>query len=101
MPQRKADGPQEKVGESLYNDSRKARNPDSRKMHTFKQSEEFRLWMHKLDNSVQGIIAARVNRARRGQLGKALGGTGGISELIVDTGPGYRLYYCQAAEAIY
>lgn len=70
-------------------------------MYAFKQSEEFRTWLHRLDNSVRGIVAARINRAKNGQLGKPLAGTNGIYEIVIDTGPGYRLYYCQVAEDLY
>lgn len=53
----------------------------------------FRDWLYSLDITAQVIIDARLVRIRRGLFGdnKYLGG--GVYEIRLDTGPGYRLYY--------
>jgi putative addiction module killer protein len=38
-------------------------------------------------------IARRIERLEVGNLGRAKAVGGGVSELIIDTGPGYRVYY--------
>jgi putative addiction module killer protein len=58
------------------------------------QTELFAKWLAALrDRKAQTIIAARIDRLRAGNFGfcKMLGG--GLSEMKVDFGPGYRLYY--------
>jgi putative addiction module killer protein len=58
------------------------------------QTDVFAKWLKGLrDRKAQTIITARIDRLRAGNFGfcKMLGG--GLSELKVDFGPGYRLYY--------
>ena len=58
------------------------------------QTDLFAKWLTALrDRKAQTIIAARIDRLRAGNFGfcKMLGG--GLSEMKVDFGPGYRLYY--------
>jgi putative addiction module killer protein len=50
---------------------------------------------------VRVAITERILLAQSGILGKLLKDTGGISEIVMDTGPGYRLYYCREAGIIY
>ena len=55
---------------------------------------EFQTWLDGLsDRRAQVRIAARLRRAELGNLGdwRALGGK--VSEMRIDTGPGYRLYF--------
>ncbi|WP_281278046.1 type II toxin-antitoxin system RelE/ParE family toxin [Novosphingobium umbonatum] len=67
------------------------------KMHMqyeVRQTETFADWLRNLrDRKAQTIIAARIERIAIGNFGdcKALGG--GLSELRIAFGPGYRLYY--------
>ncbi len=59
-----------------------------------RQTNVFRLWFEDLrDLRAKDRIAARIQRLGRGSFGdcKSLGG--GLAELRVDYGPGYRLYY--------
>ncbi|RVU03916.1 type II toxin-antitoxin system RelE/ParE family toxin [Novosphingobium umbonatum] len=59
-----------------------------------RQTETFADWLRNLrDRKAQTIIAARIERIAIGNFGdcKALGG--GLSELRIAFGPGYRLYY--------
>lgn len=58
------------------------------------QTDAFAKWLAALrDRKAQTIITARIDRLRAGNFGfcKMLGG--GLSEMKVDFGPGYRLYY--------
>ncbi len=63
-------------------------------MFTVLQTEEFRDWLDALkDMKAQVRITARLRLAEAGNLGdwKAVGA--GLSEMRVDVGPGYRLYF--------
>jgi putative addiction module killer protein len=63
-------------------------------MFTVLQTEVFRDWLDALtDTRAQLRIAARLRLAEAGNLGdwKSLGD--GLSEMRVDVGPGYRLYF--------
>jgi len=63
-------------------------------MYRVEQTTEFTQWLDGLrDRRAQAKIAMRVVRIEAGLLGdhKSLGD--GVSELRIDFGPGYRLYY--------
>ncbi len=63
-------------------------------MFTVRQTQEFQDWLDALkDLRAQVRIAARLRLAEAGSLGdwKAVGGE--VSEMRVDIGPGYRLYF--------
>lgn len=63
-------------------------------MYTVLQSSMFREWLAGLkDAQARARINARIRRAELGNLGdtKAIGG--GVSEMRIDHGPGYRLYF--------
>ena len=63
-------------------------------MFTVRQTREFRDWLDALkDHRAQVRIAARLRLAEAGSLGdwKTVGGE--VSEMRVDVGAGYRLYF--------
>lgn len=63
-------------------------------MFLLKESETFATWLGKLkDEQTLSRIVARLDRLASGQTGdtKSLGG--GISELRMHFGPGYRIYF--------
>ena len=63
-------------------------------MYRIEQTAEFAEWLDGLrDRQAQRMIAKRVRRVETGLLGdwKTVGD--GVSELRIDYGPGYRLYY--------
>jgi len=58
------------------------------------QSDEFKLWLSKLRDMVaRAAILTRINRLRLGNSGDSESVGEGVSELRVDVGKGYRVYY--------
>lgn len=57
-------------------------------------SLEFKHWLGDLkDFRARRKIVARVNRAAEGNLGQTRSLSAGLSEMKIDEGPGYRLYF--------
>lgn len=70
-------------------------------MFTVLQTEEFRDWLDALrDMRAQVRIAARIRMAEAGSLGDWKSVGGGVSEMRVDVGPGYRLYFTRRKEIL-
>ncbi len=60
----------------------------------------FEEWMHGLRDSQSRVrIRVRLARVRLGNFGDAHAVGGGIWELRIDYGPGYRVYYAQNGPA--
>ncbi len=60
------------------------------------KTEEYRVWLDGLkDQAGRARILMRVDRLIRGNPGQHRHLTGGVSELKIDFGPGYRIYYTQ------
>jgi putative addiction module killer protein len=58
-------------------------------------------WLHGLrDQMAVARIVARIGRIRRGNLGDCKPVGEGVSELRVDYGPGYRVYFGQKGQAL-
>jgi putative addiction module killer protein len=66
------------------------------------QSATFSRWLGKLkDRAAIMRITARIRRvAETGNFGDAKAVREGVSEIRIDYGPGYRLYYMQAGPVI-
>ncbi|MEO8051694.1 MAG: type II toxin-antitoxin system RelE/ParE family toxin [Acidobacteriota bacterium] len=61
----------------------------------------FQEWLDSLkDDAAQGRILARLERVRLGLLGDCRFVGDGVSELRIDAGPGYRVYFGQEGRAI-
>lgn len=61
-----------------------------------RQTEIFARWLDGLrDDQAHARIVTRIQRLAKGNLGDVKPVGGGVSELRVDYGPGYRLYCCQ------
>jgi len=61
----------------------------------------FDTWFDALrDRQAQARIQARVRRLSMGNPGDCRHLTGGVSEMRVDYGPGYRVYYCQRGQTV-
>ena len=64
--------------------------------------EPFSNWENGLDKKIRAIIMKRLNRIQLGNFGdaKRIQSGGGIWELRIDHGPGYRIYFGKKGETI-
>jgi putative addiction module killer protein len=63
-------------------------------MIELKQTETFRKWRAKLkDDRARALIASRLDRLAFGNAGDVKPVGQGVSELRIDHGPGYRIYF--------
>ncbi len=70
-------------------------------MVEFKQTETFRKWRRRIkDERTRVIIASRLDRLGFGHAGDAKPVGHGISELRIDFGPGYRIYFRRSGMTI-
>ena len=61
-----------------------------------RQTKVFASWFESLrDTTTQRRIQARIDRLQMGNPGQHRVLTGGVTELKIDVGPGYRVYYTQ------
>lgn len=64
-------------------------------------TDEFASWLAALrDDRAKARIAARVQRLAFGNPGDAKSVGGGIVEMRIDYGPGYRVYYMERGKAL-
>lgn len=71
-------------------------------MNTLIQSHEFASWLAGLkDLGGRARIADRIVRAEGGNFGDCSPVGGGVSEMRIHYGPGYRVYYTRRGEVIY
>ncbi len=64
-------------------------------------TELYRDWINALkDRAARARIQVRVDRLAHGNPGQHRNLAGGISELKIDVGPGYRVYYTQRGEEL-
>ena len=70
-------------------------------MIEIRQTEVFAHWLEKLrDGRARARINARIRRLSIGNPGDAKSVGGGVSELRIDYGPGYRVYFVRRGEAL-
>lgn len=70
-------------------------------MLELRQTEAFRRWRSKLrDERARAMIAARLDRLAFGNAGDVKPVGQGVSELRIDYGPGYRVYFQQRGSTI-
>ena len=70
-------------------------------MYSLSQTQEFQDWLDGLnDRRAQVRIAARLRLAEAGNLGDWQPVGGEVSELRVDFGPGYRLYFTRRGKLL-
>jgi putative addiction module killer protein len=70
-------------------------------MIEFKQTDTFRKWRIRLkDIRIRALIASRLDRLAFGNPGDVKPVGGGISELRIDHGPGYRVYFMKRGNTI-
>jgi putative addiction module killer protein len=64
-----------------------------------RQTEAFAVWFDRLhDRQARARINARIRRLSLGNPGDVKPVGGGVSELRVDYGPGYRIYFLYNAD---
>jgi putative addiction module killer protein len=64
-------------------------------------SEAFTDWLSGLrDRAAAAIVSARILRVQKGLLGDVQPVGDGVSELRVDHGPGYRVYFTMRGKAL-
>lgn len=65
-------------------------------MTEVRQTAEFKAWLEKLkDRTAKARIMVRIRRLELGNPGDVKPAGEGVSELRLDSGPGYRIYYSQ------
>lgn len=70
-------------------------------MYSIKPLPEFTAWLDGLaDESLRGIIAARVKRLSLGLMGDVEPVGGGVSELRIHMGAGWRVYFAQRGKVV-
>ena len=71
-------------------------------MNTFERSEEFNDWLADLKDKVgRARIIHRIRSAEHGNFGDCDSVGGGVFELRVHIGPGYRAYFTRRAVVVY
>ena len=70
-------------------------------MIEIRQTERFAKWFGRLrDRTARARIQARIDRARFGNLGDVKNVGSGVSEMRIDVGPGYRLYFARRGDQL-
>jgi putative addiction module killer protein len=65
------------------------------------KSDQFEKWFRRLrDQRAKAKIEARIRRLSLGNPGDAKSVSGGIHEMRIDFGPGYRIYFAEFGELI-
>jgi len=71
-------------------------------VYEIRRSATFDVWLANLnDSNARARVAARIDRLRTGNPGDVKPVGSGVSEMRVDYGPGYRVYYAQADPVVY
>lgn len=70
-------------------------------MSEIRQTGFYARWFERLrDERARARILARIRRLSLGNPGDVRSVGGGVSELRIDHGPGYRVYYCTRGDAL-
>jgi putative addiction module killer protein len=74
-----------------------------KKKNKLKPSNYFDDWLeHLTDKRAARLVRRRIWSAENGNFGKRrVNIAEGVSEMKIDFGPGYRIYYCQRGETFY
>lgn len=71
-------------------------------MNDIHSTEEFEDWLTSLkDLNARAKILVRIDRAKCGNFGDSEAVGDGISEMKIDFGPGYRVYYVREGRVVY
>ena len=70
-------------------------------MFAIEETGTYRRWFGNLrDRRARGLIRARVRQLAEGHPGDSRWVGGGVREMRVHCGPGYRVYYCQRGQSV-
>ncbi len=69
-------------------------------MSEIRQTDVFIRWLARQDNDVTARIVTRLRRIELGNFGEAKSVGGGVSEIRVDYGPGFRVYFVRRGGAV-
>jgi putative addiction module killer protein len=70
-------------------------------IYQIKQTEIFSNWHHSLsDRKAKHAITRRLDIAEAGSLGHVRAVGAGVSEMKIDVGPGYRLYFTMRGRTV-
>ncbi len=70
-------------------------------MFTVKPLREFTAWLDGLkDKAIRGVVVARIKRLELGLMGDVEPVGGGVSELRVHLGAGWRVYFTQHGKQV-
>jgi putative addiction module killer protein len=64
-------------------------------------SEPFTEWLDTLDSKTEAIVIKRLDRVEEGLFGEVNPVGGGVSELVFDYGPGFRVYFGQVGMTVH
>lgn len=67
---------------------------------TTENKQPYKDWEDGLDVITRGVIRVRLSRVEDGNLGNSHGVGEGVSELVIDVGPGYRVYFGQVGNKV-
>ena len=71
-------------------------------MNTIVRTDAFDAWLSKLkDTRAKARIIKRIRSAERGNFGDCEPVGGGISEMRIHFGPGYRVYFTRVGNEVY
>jgi putative addiction module killer protein len=71
-------------------------------VHTILRTDVFDTWLRDLrDKTAKAAITARIVRAQAGNFGDSKPVGEGVSEMRIDVGSGYRVYYMRDGLAVY
>ena len=69
---------------------------------TLTRTDQFNEWLFRLrDNKARAIILNRLDRASLGNWGDCKPVGNGVSEMRIDFGPGYRIYFTRRGATVY
>jgi putative addiction module killer protein len=69
---------------------------------TLVQSSRFEAWLRDLaDQRAKARILVRLTRIEQGNFGDCRPVGEGVSEMRIDSGPGYRIYFVRSGPAVY